>query len=145
VATVTITVNPVNDAPIANDDTATTPVDTPVDIDVLANDVDVDGDALSINDFDPTSVMGGTVSCGATCLYTPPAGFTGSDTFTYDATDGIDVSNRATVTITVQAVVGKVTICHIPPGNPAKAKTKSISAESVADHLAHGDTLGPCP
>ena len=104
VATVTITVNPVNDAPVANDDAATTTVDTPVDIDVLANDVDVDGDALSINDFDPTSANGGTVSCGATCLYTPPAGFTGTDTFTYDATDGIDVSNRATVTITVQDV-----------------------------------------
>jgi hypothetical protein len=41
--------------------------------------------------------------------------------------------------------MGKVTICHIPPGNPASAKTLSISAESVADHLAHGDTLGPCP
>jgi cysteine-rich repeat protein len=44
---------------------------------------------------------------------------------------------------------GKVTICHIPPGNPSKAKTKSIGAgpmaQSVLDHLAHGDTLGPCP
>jgi hypothetical protein len=38
----------------------------------------------------------------------------------------------------------KVTICHIPPGNPDKAKTLSIGAGSVADHLAHGDTLGQC-
>jgi hypothetical protein len=111
VATVTITVNPVNDAPIANDDTATTTVDTPVDIDVLANDTDVDGDVLTVNSFDATSVSGGTVSCDTAattptpqCTYTPPAGFTGTDTFTYDATDGIDVSNRATVTITVQDV-----------------------------------------
>jgi hypothetical protein len=44
------------------------------------------------------------VSCNATCQYTPPADFNGTDTFTYDATDGIDVSNRATVTITVQDV-----------------------------------------
>ena len=40
---------------------------------------------------------------------------------------------------------GKITICHIPPGNPSNAKTKSIGSGSVFDHLAHGDTLGPCP
>lgn len=39
----------------------------------------------------------------------------------------------------------KVTICHIPPGNRDKAKTLSIGEESVAAHLAHGDTLGECP
>jgi hypothetical protein len=38
-----------------------------------------------------------------------------------------------------------VTICHIPRGNPGKARTKSVNARSVAGHLAHGDTLGPCP
>jgi hypothetical protein len=47
-------------------------------------------------------------------------------------------------TDTCDVVTGKVTICHIPPGNPAKARTLSISAISVADHLAHGDLLGPC-
>ena len=40
---------------------------------------------------------------------------------------------------------GKVTICHYPPGNPDSAKTLVIDASSVADHQAHGDTLGPCP
>ena len=39
----------------------------------------------------------------------------------------------------------KVIICHIPPGNPSKAKMLSIGAESLAAHLAHGDTEGPCP
>ena len=38
----------------------------------------------------------------------------------------------------------KVAICHIPPGNPDKAKTIMIHPDSVPDHLAHGDTLGPC-
>jgi hypothetical protein len=38
----------------------------------------------------------------------------------------------------------KVTICHIPRGNPDKAKTLSIGAESVEAHLAHGDSLGAC-
>jgi hypothetical protein len=39
---------------------------------------------------------------------------------------------------------GKVTICHIPPGNPENAHTISVGASAVAAHLAHGDTLGPC-
>src|SRR5262245_632952 len=39
----------------------------------------------------------------------------------------------------------KVTICHIPPGNPSNAHTITVGAPAVAAHLAHGDTLGPCP
>lgn len=39
----------------------------------------------------------------------------------------------------------KVTICHIPPGNPANAQTLEVAATAVADHLAHGDVLGACP
>jgi hypothetical protein len=40
---------------------------------------------------------------------------------------------------------GKVDVCHIPPGNPGNAHTINISESAVAAHLAHGDTLGPCP
>ncbi|HEX2568997.1 MAG TPA: hypothetical protein VH877_05505 [Polyangia bacterium] len=39
---------------------------------------------------------------------------------------------------------GKVTICHIPPGNPANAHTITVGAPAVKAHLAHGDTIGPC-
>lgn len=39
----------------------------------------------------------------------------------------------------------KVTICHIPPGNPGNAKTITVGASAVNAHLGHGDTLGPCP
>jgi hypothetical protein len=38
----------------------------------------------------------------------------------------------------------KVTICHVPPGNPANAHTITVGAPAVPAHLAHGDTLGPC-
>jgi len=38
----------------------------------------------------------------------------------------------------------KVTICHIPPGNPENAHTNSIGAPALRAHLAHGDTLGAC-
>jgi hypothetical protein len=39
---------------------------------------------------------------------------------------------------------GKVTICHIPPGNPANAHTIDVGAPAVRAHLAHGDYCGPC-
>ncbi len=40
---------------------------------------------------------------------------------------------------------GRTVICHIPPGNPAAAHTKTVGTPAVAAHLRHGDTLGPCP
>jgi hypothetical protein len=39
----------------------------------------------------------------------------------------------------------KVLICHIPPGHPENAHTISVDQSAVPAHLAHGDTLGPCP
>ena len=39
----------------------------------------------------------------------------------------------------------KVTICHIPPGNPENAHTITVGAPAVRAHVAnHGDTIGPC-
>ena len=38
----------------------------------------------------------------------------------------------------------KVTICHIPPGNPANAHSITISINALAAHLAHGDSEGAC-
>ncbi len=61
-ATVTVTVGAVDpNAPIAVNDTATTTSGTPVDIDVLGNDSDPNGDTLSIASFDPTGSKGGTI------------------------------------------------------------------------------------
>ncbi len=107
VATVTITVNSVNDAPDAQDDSATTAEDTPIaNIAVLSNDTDVDGDTLSVSNFDATSAQGGTVSKNAdgTLTYTPAANFYGTDTFTYTVSDGNGGTDTATVTITVTPV-----------------------------------------
>ena len=44
-----------------------------------------------------------------------------------------------------QSGVEKVTICHIPPGNPGNAQTITVGEPAVAAHIAeHGDTIGPC-
>ena len=98
-ATVTITVNPVNDPGEAVDDTATTDEDTPVDIDVLENDIDVEGNAYV---DEVTNGAHGTVSINpnGTVKYTPNANFNGVDTFTYK----LDTGDEATVTVTVNPI-----------------------------------------
>ncbi len=103
VATVSITVNSVNDAPVAYDDSATTDEDVAVVVPVLANDTDVDGDSLIVSAVDATSLNGGSVTNNGdgTVTYTPLVGFTGTDTFMYTVSDGKGGTDTATVTITV--------------------------------------------
>lgn len=107
-ATVTITVNSVNDTPVAADDAYTTAEDTALNAStangVLANDIDVDGDALNV-------VLIANVSHGALTLnldgsfnYLPATNFHGTDSFTYRANDGLTNSGIATVIITVTSV-----------------------------------------
>ncbi|MEZ5866177.1 MAG: Ig-like domain-containing protein [Geminicoccaceae bacterium] len=103
-AIVTLTVTPVNDAPVAADDTAETTLLTAVAIPVLANDGDVDGT------LDPTSVIvtgdptngTTTVNPDGTVTYTPNFLFIGEDSFTYTVDDNLGATaNEATVAVTV--------------------------------------------
>lgn len=106
-ANVGITVVAVNDAPVAQDDTAEVNQKSSVVIPVLANDSDVDGNLLVPGDFASISPAGSTVVANAdgTVTFTPPAtpapGYTGPASFTYRASDGTASSNVATVTVTV--------------------------------------------
>jgi ELWxxDGT repeat protein/VCBS repeat-containing protein len=111
-ATVTVVVG-ANAPPVAVDDSSsgyrTTP-GTSLNINaidgVLQNDSDGgDGPTLSAVAGVKTSTNNGTVTLNAdgSFVYTPGTGFTGTDTFTYQATDGIDTSSLATVTIAVSA------------------------------------------
>jgi VCBS repeat-containing protein len=105
-ATVTITVSAVNDAPTAASDAYSTGEDTALTVDapgVLANDNDPDGDRLH-------TVVGSAPSHGTLTLdadgsftYTPAADYNGTDAFTYRANDGTLDSNQVTVTITITA------------------------------------------
>jgi subtilisin family serine protease len=97
--------------PIAIDDTATTSVNAPVQINVLANDTDPDGDTLTVTAVsDPAG--GSAINNGdGTVTYTPDNGFTGTDTFTYTicAPEGCAIaSDTATVTVNVQGTVGSL-------------------------------------
>jgi VCBS repeat-containing protein len=102
-ATVTLSVNPVNDAPIAQNNTATTSENTSVIIPVLNNDSDIDGNSFTINSI--TQGVNGTVTTnGTTITYTPKLSFHGTDSFNYTISDGMITSNSAIVTVLVTSI-----------------------------------------
>jgi VCBS repeat-containing protein len=102
VATVSITVRPRPDAPVAQGDVAATIASQAVTINVLANDMDPDGEALtSVIESQPTNGTA-TLAANGAIVYMPNPGFIGVDSFTYRARDGVSSSAPATVTITVR-------------------------------------------
>ena len=93
-----------NTPPIAYDDYLSTPLNTALTLtpaDIFGNDVDPDGDSSQLGGSILTLPSHGVFSTDGSAVYTPDAGFQGVDSFTYQADDGRDVSNVATVYITV--------------------------------------------
>lgn len=109
-ATVNITVNPINDAPVAANDQATTNEDVPITIPIFGNDNDIDGNLVPASIVTTPPISGTlTVQPDGSILYTPSPNFNGTDSFTYQVSDdGTPLpaltSNVATVNITIQAV-----------------------------------------
>ncbi|HJX27669.1 MAG TPA: tandem-95 repeat protein, partial [Thermoanaerobaculia bacterium] len=152
-ASVAITVTAVNDAPVANPNTATTPEDNPVIIAVLANDTDADGDILQV-----ASVIQGTKGAVAinpdrTVTYTPNTDVSGSDSFTYTVSDGNGGTATAAVTLTVTAVndapvavndtaatTAEVLVNVTVLGNDVDVDGPSLTVTSVTQP-AHGTTV----
>ncbi|MHC4717298.1 MAG: tandem-95 repeat protein, partial [Planctomycetota bacterium] len=100
---VRIDVAPVNDAPTARDDHATTSDQTPAaDIDVLANDTDVEGDPLTVSGFTAPAHGTATDNGDGTFTYAPAPDFVGADSFTYTVDDGQGGTSVGVVTITVK-------------------------------------------
>ena len=103
-ATVTITVEPVNDAPVASDNGLWVAVNTTREVDapgLLANDDDVDGDMLTASLVNPASHGTVTLQSDGSFTYTPDPDYLGLDSFTYRAHDETADSNVATVHVTV--------------------------------------------
>ena len=115
----TITVNNVNDAPVANEDSYSINEDTSLVIaaanDLLVNDTDSDtGDSLIAElATDPSNGVA-TINSDGSFSYTPNQDFFGTDSFTYRATDESGASDTATVTITVSAINDNPMIATIP-------------------------------
>jgi len=103
-STVTITVNNVEDAPDAVDDTPTIAEDSGANvINVLGNDTDVDNDTLTVTAVTQGS-HGSVANNGTSVSYTPNSNFFGTDTFTYTISDGHGGTDTATVNVTITNV-----------------------------------------
>ncbi|MCG9234319.1 Ig-like domain-containing protein, partial [Vibrio harveyi] len=102
-ATVAVTVNPVNDAPVAVDDTVTTDEDTAVTIDVLANDSDPENDTLTITAASVPAEQGTVAIVDGKLVFTPAENFNGDATISYTISDG-QLTDDATVAVTVNPV-----------------------------------------
>ena len=103
-ATVAVTVTPVEDPPVAVNDVANVSEDSgPNLIGVLANDFDVDGDALSVSAV-TQGANGSVTNNGNSVSYTPAPNYFGPDSFTYTVTDGHGNTADATVEVNVANV-----------------------------------------
>src|SRR5439155_1319153 len=103
-ATVTIAVVSVNDVPVANPDSYTTPEDTVLNGNVTTNDLP-SGDGGNVWSVLSPATQGVVVmSTNGTFTYTPAANYNGPDTFTYQVCDVNNDCSSATVTITVVSV-----------------------------------------
>ncbi len=125
--TVNVDVTPVNDAPVAKDDTAITDEDTPVTIDVLPNDTDIDGDKLSIQSAIVPEAQGKVEIVDGKLVFTPAENFNGHAEITYTVTDG-QLTDAAKVTVTVNPVNDAPTI-------------KVDAVESITEDAVSTDTV----
>ena len=103
--TVTITVTPVNDAPAAENDAYAADKNIALSVNaangVLNNDSDIDGDTLTAALVSGPGHGTLTLNANGSFTYTPAAGYSGADSFTYTANDGELDSNVATVSLAV--------------------------------------------
>nr|WP_257999104.1 tandem-95 repeat protein [Vibrio parahaemolyticus] len=126
-AKVTVTVTPVNDSPVAVDDTTSIQEDTAVTIDVMPNDTDVDGDTLSIQSASVPSDQGTVEVVDGKLVFTPAENFNGDAEITYTVTDG-ELTDEAKVTVTVNPVNDMPTI-------------KVDAVESITEDAVSTDTV----
>jgi len=137
IASVSITVTPVNDPPVAAGDSAATLDTAPISIDVLANDTDIDGDALSIGPSYSCSNGSISVNPDNTILYTPPAGYGGLDACQYVVIDNHGGADTGLLAVTVTHVVPP------PPPPNNQPPVCSAAAPSVMTLMAAEDTFVP--
>ena len=128
---VVATVNPINDAPVAEPDSVTTRFDEAVEIPVaslLANDTDVDSDSLSVSTVG-SSTDGTVTLVDDVVTFTPTPGFSGETFFSYLASDGDLDSAPARVTVTVGA-------------KPSEPPTLTVGSLQATENSASGAVVG---
>jgi hypothetical protein len=134
IATVTIAVNPLNDAPVAVNDSVTTDEDVAFAGSVIGNDTDVDSTVLSAVLVSGPANGALTLGADGRFSYLPAPNFNGTDSFTYRVNDGLADSNTATVSIAIRAV-----------NDPPVANRQRVATEKrrpVSITLTAGDQEG---
>ena len=128
-----------NRSPVAGDDTATTALDTAVTLSVLANDSDPDGDALTVTGTTTPAHGSATANANNTVTYTPAAGYSGPDSFSYTISDGHGGADTGLVSLTVSPG-------NRPPSASNDTLTTSVDVPATVSVLANdtdpdGDAL----
>jgi large repetitive protein len=131
-AVVSVSVAPVNDAPIAAPDSKSTPEDTTVTFDPVANDADPEGhlDVGSLQVTNPPSHGSVTVHADGTVTYAPTSNFHGTDTFTYQICDsGVPAPSMCSVAIDTVIVTS---VNDAPVAQPETVGTPKGNAITIA-------------
>lgn len=101
-----------NIAPDAVDDTKSLNENSAININVLSNDIDVDGDVLTVTSVTQPAYGTVVINSDGTVKYTPTADYVGNDSFTYTIVDEHGATDTATVTLTVNKVNEAPTITN---------------------------------
>lgn len=134
-ATVNITVRIA--PPVANPDSATTVRGTPVSFNVLDNDSDPSGEALSLVAVGSPANGSASFTAAGVVTYTPAAGFLGTDTFSYRARNasGIEVEGRITVTVTAQPPRALSDVATTPYNTPITVNVLANDSDPSGDTI----------
>ena len=142
-------ITPVNDNPIAVADGFTVNEDQTLETtlglnDLLQNDSDVDGDTLTVNTVPISGPSNGslTLNSDGTFTYTPDADFSGSDSFTYEVTDGNGGRAQAVVNLTVTPVNDSPSILLTDLITSLEENTNTTDSVRVANITIADDNIG---
>jgi hypothetical protein len=141
--------DPGNRSPTARSDEATVSEDGVVEIEVLANDSDPDGDSLTVTSVRPPTTGSAVVSAGRAVVYTPPADYFGDAKFEYTISDGRNGSASATVVVFVMgrpdSPVARPDSASTPVGIPVAIPVLENDSDVDGDTLSLSNVLPPTP
>lgn len=139
-ATVSMTVNFVNQPPVAVNDSITTNHNTPITFDPRTNDSDPEGDPITITGKTDGAHGAVVINSGTSLTYTPTTGYSGSDSFTYTISDTHGHTATATVSVTITNINQPPVAVDDNYSIPAGTKTYTYDPR-INDSDIDGDTL----
>lgn len=148
-ATVSLTINPINDAPVAASNLYATVVDTPLVVSavngVLTNDTDIDSPTLTAAVVSTTQFGSLVLNADGSFTYTPDTSFLGIDSFIYQASDGSILSGLTLVTISVSAGANLLPIAADDVFQLQEDGTLDLTAGTALDGVLGNDTDADFP